>query len=252
MDKQSYSVLVVDPPWSYGSSTGRTRTAEHHYETIGDRGKEINRKTGAGIEGIIAATPVIEMADKNAHLYLWTTNPKLPFAFECLRAWGFEYKTMLTWVKTKADGGVHGGGMGWFFRGATEHILFAVKGNKGIPSGLRKPNVVMAGLGAHSEKPKEFYDLLRSIYPKEERMIDIYARKAHERFDAWGNEAPVIDRPENVPVYAGKTVNEDGSVSWFWEDDEGPNTYTVGGPESPPVYFDPSLAIPIPPARRNI
>lgn len=30
-----YTVLVIDPPWSYGSNTGRTRTAEHHYETLG-------------------------------------------------------------------------------------------------------------------------------------------------------------------------------------------------------------------------
>lgn len=184
------TVLVVDPPWSYWRDTGRTRTAEKHYQTIGHNGGEINRKTGAGIEGIIAATPVPTFAAKDCHLYLWTTNPKLPFAFDVMKAWGFEYKTTLTWLKTKNGGGVHGGGMGWFFRGATEHVLFGVKGNKGIPSGLRKPNVVMAGTGEHSEKPVEFYDLLRSIYGGDEVMADLYARKAHDRFHAWGNEAP--------------------------------------------------------------
>ncbi len=187
------TVLVVDPPWSYGRDTGRTRTAEHHYETMGNNGGEVNRKTGAGIQSIIDATPVPRMAAPHSHLYLWTTNPKLPFAFEVMRAWGFEYKTTLTWLKTRADGGVHGGGMGWFFRGATEHVLFGVKGNKGIPSGLRKPNVVMAGTGEHSEKPVEFYDLLRSIYGGDEVMADLYARKAHDRFHAWGNEAPTGD-----------------------------------------------------------
>jgi N6-adenosine-specific RNA methylase IME4 len=186
----SYSVLVVDPPWSYGKDTGRTRTAEHHYETMGNNGKEINRKTGAGIESIINETPVPSMASENAHLYLWTTNPKLPFAFEVMRAWGFEYKTMLTWVKTTGMGSVHGGGMGWFFRGATEHVLFGVKGAKGIPSGMRRPNVIMGPTGAHSEKPVEFYSLLRSIYPADERMVDMFARKKHDRFTSWGNEAP--------------------------------------------------------------
>jgi N6-adenosine-specific RNA methylase IME4 len=190
MDESNYSVLVVDPPWSYGSDTGRTRTAEHHYSTMGNAGKEINRKTGAGIDSIIHGTPVIRFAAKDAHLYLWTTNPKLPFAFQVMREWGFEYKTMLTWVKIKDGGGVHGGGMGWFFRGATEHVLFGVRGNKGIPSNLRKPNVVLATKAAHSEKPTEFYDLLRSIYDADEAMIDIYARKSHERFSAWGIEAP--------------------------------------------------------------
>ncbi len=187
----AYSVLVVDPPWSYGSATGRTRTAEFHYDTLGNDGKEINRKSGAGIESIIAATPVIQMAAPDAHLYLWTTNPKLPFAFDVMRAWGFTYKTTLTWCKTTRAGDVHGGGMGWFFRGATEHVLFGVRGHKPIPSALRRPNVVMAQTGEHSEKPVAFYELLRGIYPADERMLDMYARRAHERFDAWGNEAPV-------------------------------------------------------------
>ena len=184
------TVLVVDPPWSYGRDTGRTRTAEHHYDTLGNNGAEVNRKTGAGIQAIIDATPVPRFAARDSHLYLWTTNPKLPFAFDVMRAWGFEYKTTLTWLKTKASGGVHGGGMGWFFRGATEHVLFGVKGKKGIPSAMRKPNVILAQTGEHSEKPAEFYELLRTLYPADERMVDLYARKTHERFHAWGHEAP--------------------------------------------------------------
>lgn len=185
-----YTVLVVDPPWSYGSDTGRTRTAEHHYSTLGNAGKEINRKSGAGIQSIIDATPIPQMAAKDAHLYLWTTNPKLPFTFEVMRAWGFEYKTMLTWVKTTGMGAVHRGGMGWFFRGATEHVLFGVRGKKGIPSHMRRPNVILAPTGEHSEKPEEFYRLLRELYPNGENMVDMYARKAHPRFAAWGDEAP--------------------------------------------------------------
>lgn len=185
-----YGVIVVDPPWAYGKDTGRIRTAEHHYETIGHNGGEINRRTGAGVEGIAVATPVVEWADTNCHLYLWTTNPKLPFAFTLIEAWGFTYKTTLTWVKTRADGNPTGAGMGWFFRGATEHVLFAVRGRKSIPSAIRKPNVVMAPTTEHSAKPVAFYDLLRSIYSAEERMMDAYARASHYRFDAWGNEAP--------------------------------------------------------------
>lgn len=202
-----YTVLVVDPPWSYGSATGRTRTAEHHYETMGRDGKEINRKTGAGIETIIMQTPVVDLAADNSHLFLWTTNPKLPFAFSVMAAWGFEYKTTLTWVKTTQAGAVHGGGMGWFFRGATEHVLFGVRGHKPIPSALRKPNVVMAQTGEHSEKPVAFYDLLRGLYPEDERMIDVYARKRHPRFEAWGNqvECPVPGCVKGVVDSGGVT-----------------------------------------------
>jgi len=185
----TYSVLVVDPPWSYGKPTP-------------DRGASRNCavKYAGGtmtVDDIIVKTPVQPMALPDSHLYLWTTNPKLPLAFGIMKSWGFEYKTTLTWVKTTASGKVHGGGMGWFFRGATEHVLFGVRGNKPIPSALRKPNVVMAPPTEHSEKPVSFYELLRGIYGADEKMIDIYSRRHHERFDQWGDEAePVasIDR----------------------------------------------------------
>lgn len=185
-----YSVIVVDPPWSYGSDTKRKRTAEFHYKTIGNSGKEINRNTGEGIENIITITPVVQLADNNAHLYLWATNPKLPFAFEIMNRWGFVYKTTLSWVKVSKFGKLHSGGMGWFFRGATEHVLFGVKGNKSIPSNLRKPNVFFAQPRKHSEKPIEFYNLLRTIYPEDEKMIDMYARQKREGFFTWGDQAP--------------------------------------------------------------
>jgi len=193
-----YTVIVVDPPWSYGSDTGRPHTAEAHYETMGNEGKEINRKTGAGIESIISGTPVIDLAAPDAHLYLWTTNPKLPFTFEIMRAWGFDYKTTLTWVKTSADGAAKRGGMGFFFRGATEHVLFGVKGSKPIAAALRWPNVVMAPSTGHSEKPVAFYEMLRQIYPAGEQMVDVYARQRHHRFEPYGNE---VHTTEVLPLF---------------------------------------------------
>ena len=186
-----YDVLVVDPPWAYGSAGNGSRAngvAEAIYKTIGNNGKEINRKTGAGVEAIIDSVPVKEWAARNSHLYLWTTNPKLPFAFAVMSAWGFEYKTTLTWVKTRKAGGVAEGGMGWFYRGATEHVLFGVKGHKPIPPAVRKPNVVLAPATGHSVKPDAFYALLGGIYDQEERKIDVFARRKRIGWDAFGDE----------------------------------------------------------------
>lgn len=186
---ENFDVLVVDPPWAYGSSTGRGRTAERHYETLGSDGREVNRRTGAGIESIISTTPVRDWASPNAQLYLWTTNPKLPFAFAVMAAWGFTYKTTLTWVKTKADGSLHRGGMGFFYRGATEHVLLGIRGRYPIPPELREPNVIFAPTGEHSEKPDEFYQLVERVTPGA-RRIDVYARKARRDWALWGLEAP--------------------------------------------------------------
>jgi N6-adenosine-specific RNA methylase IME4 len=177
-DPARFGVIVVDPPWAYGSDTGRpNRTAEAHYRTIGANGKEINRRTGEGIQAIIESAPVAEWADAKSHLYLWATNPKLPFAFSVMSAWGFDYKTTLTWVKTRADGGVSGGGMGWFFRGATEHVLFGTRGG-----------VILAPATIHSAKPAAFYELLDGIYGPEMRKLDVFARRHREGWQSYGDE----------------------------------------------------------------
>jgi N6-adenosine-specific RNA methylase IME4 len=185
---EQFDVLVVDPPWAYGADTGRTRTAERHYRTIGNAGREINRRTGEGVQAIVDSAPIREWAAPNAHLYLWTTNPKLPFAFVVMEAWGFVYKTTITWVKI-TDAGVHRGGMGWFFRGATEHVLFGVRGHRPIPASLRQPNVILAKRGEHSEKPDEFYSLVESVSPGS--RIDVFARKQRPGWTVWGDEVEV-------------------------------------------------------------
>ena len=190
---KEYEVLVVDPPWSYGKPTIERKISRNvssrHYKTIGASGDgEINRHTGEGIENIINSFPVGEYAASNAHLYLWATNPKLPFAFRVMQEWGFIYKTTLTWIKVRKDGGIIGNGMGWFYRGATEHVLFGVKGRKPIPSELRKPNVFLAKRGKHSEKPQEFYDLVDKVSGEDAKKIDVFARKVRSGWDAWGDE----------------------------------------------------------------
>jgi N6-adenosine-specific RNA methylase IME4 len=39
-------------------------------------------------------------------------------------AWGFTYKSNIVWHKIRKDGGSDGRGMGFYFRNATEIILF--------------------------------------------------------------------------------------------------------------------------------
>ena len=187
---EPYDVIVVDPPWAYGSDSGRpNRTAESQYKTIGNRGKEVNRRTGAGIENIIASVPIAAWSKPDAHLYLWTTNPKLPFAFDVMAAWGFTYKTTITWEKVTGVGAVHRGGMGWFFRGATEHVLFGVRGRKPIPAALRQANCFRAiPSREHSAKPDAFYHLVDEVTPKG-RRLDVFARRLRDGWDSYGDEA---------------------------------------------------------------
>lgn len=181
-----YATIVADPPWSYNASVkelrsgGRGGQAEHQYSTM----------TNAEI----AALPVVDIVADQAHLYLWVTVPRL-FGerngsreigpVEIAEAWGFEFKTMLTWVKTTKAGGVDHGGMGWYFRGATEHVIFATRGGLGVPTELRVPNVVMAPKTGHSVKPGAFVDLVQRCSPAP--YVELFSRRPQLGWDSWGH-----------------------------------------------------------------
>src|SRR5947208_25910 len=83
---------------------------------------------------------------------LWVTNARLyadrknsgPSPWEMLRGWGFDYVTLLTWHKLGAPG------MGWYFRGDTEHVLFGIRGVAPIAPGLRVSNHFAAPRTEHS------------------------------------------------------------------------------------------------------
>lgn len=102
-----YHTIYADPPWMERGGDGRGANA--HYPIM--KTKEI-----------IALAPMVqELAEENAHLYLWATNNFLPDALEVMKVWGFRYVTTITWVKDRI-------GLGQYFRGLTEHCLFGVRG----------------------------------------------------------------------------------------------------------------------------
>lgn len=130
----------------------------------------------------IASLPVGEWASEDAHLYLWVTNPILPEAFSLVAAWGFRYVTLLTWHKLGSPG------MGFYFRGDTEHVLFGVRGDAPIPPGLRVSNHFAAKKYGHSAKPDRFYEIVERVSP--EPRLELFARRRRVEWDVWGDEAP--------------------------------------------------------------
>lgn len=175
VSSRRYSTIVADPPWRYGENRKHPTSAEGQYATLS--------------ADEIAALPVVDMVDDNAHLYMWVTNPVLteqrwrgPNACQIARAWGFEPKTLLTWIKSE-----NGAGMGFFFRGDTEHVLFAVRGDLPIPAGQRLSNVFRGSRGAHSQKPEAFLDIVESVSPGP--YLELFARRNRFGWDTWGNES---------------------------------------------------------------
>ena len=147
-----YRTIVADPPWHY-QSDGRMVTTAKSAATSPDPNKRYTTMRSQEL----AEMPVREIADIAADLYLWTTNPILPEAFAVVEAWGFQYVTLLTWRKTGTLG------MGYYFRGDTEHVLFAVRGKLPIAPDKRQRNWFEAAKSGHSIKPPSFFDLVERV-----------------------------------------------------------------------------------------
>lgn len=169
-----YRTLVADPPWRY---TARQEDPTHQGRT----------QYPTMTQAELLCLPIGLWAEPDAaHLYLWTTNNFLVDAFQLVKAWGFEYKTMLTWIKRHApeeedeETGEPGPrddhwiGMGNYYRGVTEHVLFAIRGRLPVRE-HGKPNIFYAPHRGHSEKPDAFYSLMASMSPGP--YADVFARK---------------------------------------------------------------------------
>jgi len=160
-----FQTIVIDPPWDWSD--------EGDFNQFGRAKPEYQTMPLEEIKNL----PVGKIADDNCHLYLWVTNRSLPKAFDLVQAWGFRYITCLTWIKPSI-------GMGNYFRGNTEQVIFAVKGSQP----LKRHDVGTSFLAprgkSHSEKPEEFYKMVESC--SYAPLIDIFGRREREGWTVWG------------------------------------------------------------------
>jgi len=166
-----YKTVVIDPPWNVCCNL----TNEKFYRT----GRKLPYAVMKDAE--ILAFPIDNFADDECDLFMWTTHTKLPLALEILQAWGFKYHALLTWDK-KSGVCING-----FYR-RTEFVVYAYRKRQclNVGEGSYIPTIFDAKTKKHSEKPAKFYDMLR--VRTQEPRIDIFARRKHFGFDAWGDE----------------------------------------------------------------
>jgi len=169
---KKYNIIYPDPPWSYDNK----KTGGSHKSGAAQKYPTMTTKE-------IAKLPVPEISHKDSVLFLWATVPMLPEALHVMKSWGYKYKTKITWHKAGRLG------LGYWFRGEVEELLFGVKGKvKAFRSSL--PNFIETPVLRHSEKPEEFRQLIEraTISMPDRRMIELFARKKVPNWDAWGNE----------------------------------------------------------------
>jgi N6-adenosine-specific RNA methylase IME4 len=143
-----FRTIVIDPAWDYDWLSLAARA-----------------KPGYAMQSIESLRVLDVKAwadqDEGCHLYCWTTNNFSGEAHKLVEHWGFQHRTMLTWIKPPPFG------LGSYFRNSTEQCLFATLGDTttrhaaaSIPTHFEAPR------GEHSEKPEKFYEIVRAAsYP---------------------------------------------------------------------------------------
>lgn len=153
-----FPTIYADPPWRY-SNTASRGAAANHYRTM-------------SLEEI-CDQPIEQLAADNAHLHLWTTNAFLPEAFDVVRAWGFQYKSCLVWVKRQL-------GMGNYWRVSHEYLLLGVRGRLPFRDHSCR-SWFSARRTVHSRKPFAVRALIERVSPGP--YLELYGREERPNSD---------------------------------------------------------------------
>lgn len=172
-----YSTIVADPPWQSngaGGAFGAKGTARVARYPIDVRPESFYSTLSTDA---ICALPVEKLAAPNAHLYLWATCSGLADGLAVMAAWGFTYKTCLTWIKEGRWG------LGAYFRTQTEHVLFGVRGSLATQT-TDTLNYFSAAKQGHSVKPESFMDIAERSSPGP--RVELFCRRPRFGWDSWG------------------------------------------------------------------
>jgi N6-adenosine-specific RNA methylase IME4 len=177
LQDQKFHTVLADPPWRFKNRTGKI-APEHG---------RLRRYATMSVDEIMAL-PVTQIVAAPANAYLWTPNSLLPDGIKVLEAWGFEYKTALTWYKVREDGGPDGRGCGFYFRNVTETVLFGVRGPgaRTLAPGRRQVNLFSSRKRRHSQKPDELSEIIESC--SRGPFLEMFARRRRPGWTSWGDQ----------------------------------------------------------------
>ena len=176
-----HAVVVIDPPWP---------TVGRH----GGAGPEYYQHDLMSLKDI-AAMPIPDVLADDAFVLLWVINTHMPHAYDMLKAWDLRYLFTMVWDKG------HGGKPAGYPTYNAEHIVVGAKGKPKFIDTKAFKLVNQWPRRAHSEKPKEFYELLCRV--TDGPRLDVFNRCRINGFDGWGSEAPCEEHDWVIPRSTG-------------------------------------------------
>jgi len=216
-----YRTIVADPPWPYatpgkGPLAAATKTNPEKWRRPlsgpGSRARygamSLEEISGLNVRGVV---------EDDAHLYLWTTNAFVVQAHAVARAWGFRPITLITWTKTmKEDATKPSMGTGFYFRGATEHVVFGVRGSLKLQTSRGISTAFLHPRTPHSVKPDAFFALVEECSPGP--YLEMFARRVRPGWALFGNQAPGAVSLTQAPCQdarnAGASSTGATAVTW--------------------------------------
>lgn len=179
-----FRALLADPPWPFrdrGSRftpdyEGQELADQSHYEIL-----TVPRicESGWAIKALVAP---------DSFLFLWSPNALVldGTATRVARAWGFEPKQLIPWVKVTNDRKKPRIGGGHYTRVCTEQLLLCRRGKAKVRR-RNIPGVIHAPRTEHSQKPDESYHLIEALV--EGPYLELFARRRFsDVWTAWGDE----------------------------------------------------------------
>lgn len=182
-----YKVVVADPPWDHNGDAAAAMKLAHERHQAGVGGVYPRMSARA-----IADLPVGQLADPgDAYLFLHVTNaaivaPEAPIQMVC-RSWGFRPVTMITWAKhKKGQPDQPSMKVGRYFRGATEHTVFALRGSRKL-SGPTQATWFGAPRLPHSAKPSRFWEIVDKTCAGMWPRLELFSRAERPGWTCLGN-----------------------------------------------------------------
>ena len=172
-ESMGLKAISADPPWLERGGGKVKRGAGRHYPLM---------KTDDIITLMREVIFGYGVDEEGSHMYIWVTNNFLEDGLRVMRELGWRYVTMRTWAKDRI-------GLGYYWRGQTEHVLFGVRGK--LPALVRTESTLVGkGIvkrGRHSAKPKVFYDEIERVSPGP--RLEMFARAPRKGWTVWGNQS---------------------------------------------------------------